>query len=71
MAVSPNNFEEHIKWLPKTSKFYHYRLKKQLGQGKIERNIYVTFDDAYMIIFIYKPILEKIHCPATFVSSHL
>jgi hypothetical protein len=23
MAVSPNNFEEHIKMITKTSKFYH------------------------------------------------
>jgi peptidoglycan/xylan/chitin deacetylase (PgdA/CDA1 family) len=48
-------------------------LEKQLGQGKIERNsIYVTFDDAYYDNFLYaKPILEKYHCPATFLCPRI
>ena len=74
IAVSPNNFEEHIKMITKSFKVLSLTdLEKQLVQGKIERNsIYVTFDDAYYDNFLYaKPILEKYNCPATFfVPSH-
>lgn len=68
LAVSPNVFEEHIKWLKK--KFQILSIEDDWAQVK-RPSIVITFDDGYADIFYEAlPILEKYSVPATiFVST--
>jgi peptidoglycan/xylan/chitin deacetylase (PgdA/CDA1 family) len=69
IAVSPENFEQHLQVLKKN---YHVisvpELIRQLKNKKIEKNsVCITFDDAYADNYLFaKPLLEKYELPATF-----
>ncbi|MBF9253915.1 polysaccharide deacetylase family protein [Pontibacter sp. 172403-2] len=69
IAVSPENFEQHLQVLRKTKNVISLQdLVEDVRKGKIRKNsIALTFDDGYMDNFLVaKPLLEKYKLPATF-----
>lgn len=69
LAVSPQNFEEHLTLLSK--KYEVISLDKLLNDFKTKsisnKAITITFDDGYRDNYYQaKPLLEKYQCPATF-----
>ena len=69
IAVSPENFEQHLQLLRKKGNVVPLReLVKDVKQGKVRRNsIAITFDDGYADNFaVARPLLEKYQLPATF-----
>jgi len=69
LAVSPENFEQHLKLLKKWGNVVTVRqLVDDLYSGRLKKNsIAITFDDGYIDNFTTaKPLLEKYHLPATF-----
>lgn len=69
ICVSPNNFEEQVKFLKNNFNLIStHDLINQIKNGNITANsICVTFDDGYADNYAHaKPILEKNNCPATF-----
>ncbi|GAA4444004.1 hypothetical protein GCM10023188_45370 [Pontibacter saemangeumensis] len=69
IAVSPENFEQHLKLLRNRGNVVPLRdLVKDVKQGKVRRNsIAITFDDGYTDNFtVARPLLEKYQLPATF-----
>ncbi|HEY0055298.1 MAG TPA: polysaccharide deacetylase family protein [Pedobacter sp.] len=69
IAVSPENFEQHLQILKKSYQVISIPdLVRQLENKKIETNcVCITFDDAYCDNYLYaKPLLEKYELPATF-----
>jgi peptidoglycan/xylan/chitin deacetylase (PgdA/CDA1 family) len=74
LAVSPDNFESHIKMLKETYDVLPLNeLTQQIATGSLKNNsVYITFDDAYVDNYVFaKPILEEYACPATlFIPTH-
>lgn len=69
IAVSPDNFEQHLAVLKTRYNVISIaELLRQLSNNKIEANsICITFDDAYADNYLYaKPLLEKYKLPAAF-----
>ncbi len=69
IAVSPENFEQHLKILRKKGNVQPLRqLVAELRDGKLQKNsIAITFDDGYIDNFaVAKPLLEQYGLPATF-----
>ncbi|MEO5998182.1 MAG: polysaccharide deacetylase family protein [Chitinophagaceae bacterium] len=69
LAVSPENFEQHLKVLQRTGKLIPVKtLVKNLHQKSIDQySICVTFDDGYSDNYLQaKPLLEKYKCAASF-----
>ncbi len=69
IAVSPENFDQHLQILKKCYNVISVpELVRQLENKKIEANgVCITFDDAYSDNYLFaKPLLEKYLLPATF-----
>lgn len=73
ISVSPENFEEHLKYLSKLGvvKSIDDLCKNRLFKNIYKPNVLLTFDDGYEDNFnIAKPLLEKYNIPATFFISN-
>ncbi len=74
LAVSPDNFEQHLQVLHKTGKLIPVKeMVSSLHHKAIPNNhICITFDDGYADNYLKaKPLLEKYKCPATFfIPTH-
>lgn len=69
IAVSPENFEQHLQVLRKTKNVIPLKdLVQDVRNGKIRKNsVAITFDDGYVDNFLVaRPLLEKYGLPATF-----
>ncbi|WP_347160185.1 polysaccharide deacetylase family protein [Pontibacter chitinilyticus] len=69
IAVSPENFEQHLQVLQKTKKVIPVKqLVEDIRNGYVRKNsVAITFDDGYVDNFtVAKPLLEKYKLPATF-----
>jgi len=69
IAVSPENFEQHLQVLRKTKNVIPLKdLVEDVRNGKIRKNsVAITFDDGYVDNFLVaRPLLEKYELPATF-----
>jgi len=69
IAVSPDNFEQHLKMLQKTGNVVPLDLLAEgINSHSMPRNsIAITFDDGYNDNFtVARPLLEKYNLPATF-----
>jgi peptidoglycan/xylan/chitin deacetylase (PgdA/CDA1 family) len=75
LAVSPDNFEQHLQVLKKKYTVEPLsQLVEQLRKKKIKKNcIAISFDDGYADnYFTAKPLLEKYDLPATFfITSNM
>ena len=73
IAVSPENFEQHLQVLKKYNLVTPDKLSKHLKKGTLKnRMVCVTFDDGYKDNYEFaKPLLEKYNCPSTiFIPVH-
>lgn len=73
LAVSPEHFYEHMKYLKDNYNIISLEdLKRAMDSGKIpKKSIVITFDDGYADNYLNaKPVLEQLQIPATiFVTS--
>lgn len=72
LAVSPDNFERHLRIL--TTKYKVISISELIASLKRKslpsKTVCITFDDGYGDnYFVAKPLLEKYRCPATFFIS--
>lgn len=74
LAVSPENFEQHLQVLQETRKLISVKEMVSSLRSKmiLNNSICVTFDDGYSDNYRNaKPLLEKYQCPATFfIPTH-
>ena len=73
LAVSPENFEQHLKVLKKYNLVTPDQLSKHLKKGTLKNKmVCITFDDGYQDNYRFaKPLLEKYNCPSTiFIPAH-
>jgi peptidoglycan/xylan/chitin deacetylase (PgdA/CDA1 family) len=73
LAVSPENFEQHLQILKKYNLVTPDQLSKHLKNGTLKNKmVCVTFDDGYHDNYrLAKPLLEKYKSPATiFIPVH-
>ncbi len=76
LAVSPQHFYEHMKYLKEN---YHIislnELKRAMDSGKLpKKSVTITFDDGYGDNYLNaRPVLEKLQIPASIfiVTSHI
>lgn len=68
LGVTPEHFEDHIKWITENYKVLRF---DEEWQKVTEPSVVITFDDGYEDNYLNAvPILEKYHCPATiFVTT--
>lgn len=69
LAVSPENFEAHVKWLKKNCVVItpQQLLKERPRKRRRKNCVCITFDDGYLDNYTTaKPLLEKYRCSASF-----